>query len=272
MRSLYGARMREELPRRGADIPTRDMGERSARNTHGHRGGVVFPARDAGYRFARSSPRIYAERCIVRAGGVFRAHGVPAQRGRCTRGIGACGSALARGGYIARVTRDGTARGAPAPCARRAHGREVLRWRLPLGYGLATFARFDRPVAPRSPWPPNPTPFRAFPLQRVYDLHTWINDGKRVTKAWLAAQGGVSRSTVKRDLTFMRTRLTRCLGRRFSLATYPFPAFSQFASYVLPSVSPLAAVVTASVPTHARTIELNAVGWIFGLANGAWQH
>ena len=46
-----------------------------------------------------------------------------------------------------------------------------------------------------------------FPLQRVYDLHTWINDGKRVTKAWLARQWGVSRSTVKRDLAFMRTRL-----------------------------------------------------------------
>lgn len=46
-----------------------------------------------------------------------------------------------------------------------------------------------------------------FPLQRIYDLHTWINDGKRVTKAWLAAQWGVSRSTVKRDLNFMRTRL-----------------------------------------------------------------
>jgi proteasome accessory factor B len=46
-----------------------------------------------------------------------------------------------------------------------------------------------------------------FPFKRVYDLLTWINDGILVTKSSLAAKWGVSRSTVKRDLNFMRDRL-----------------------------------------------------------------
>jgi predicted DNA-binding transcriptional regulator YafY len=66
-----------------------------------------------------------------------------------------------------------------------------------------------------------------FPLKRVFDVHTWINDGRIVTKASLADEWEVSLCTVKRALQFMCTRLEMPIEwdnvRKTYYYTRPFP-------------------------------------------------
>lgn len=92
-------------------------------------------------------------------------------------------------------------------------------------------ARKESPKKPRPTPPPAPAePKRrrrpedlvGAPLARVIEVHTWINEGRRVTSGMLVAEWGVARSTVMRHLACMSERLKMPLAWDAAKNSYIF--------------------------------------------------